>query len=295
MSVGRVTQSMLSHRSLENLQVGLGRLGQLQEQLTSGKTINRPSDSPSGTSSAMRLRTSMTQVQQFQRAAQDGASWLNTVDSALTTATDTVRHARELGLQAVNGAMGQSSRAALAASVDQLREGLIGTANTAYLGRPVFGGVTAGSTAYDASGAYVGEPGAVMRTVGDGTRVRVDVGGQDAFGPDGDSVFHHLDALSLAITSGDDTAIGTALTALAADLDRLGTAQAEAGTRAARVDQAAQVATDAELRMKNDLSAVEDVDLAATVVQLQLQEVAYQAALGATARVLQPSLMEFLR
>jgi flagellar hook-associated protein 3 FlgL len=50
-----------------------------------------------------------------------------------------------------------------------------------------------------------------------------------------------------------------------------------------------------QLESQNQLSEVEAVDLPAMVVDLQLQEVAYQAALGATARALQPSLMDFLR
>jgi flagellar hook-associated protein 3 FlgL len=50
-----------------------------------------------------------------------------------------------------------------------------------------------------------------------------------------------------------------------------------------------------ELDSQNQLSEVEGVDLPAATVDLQLQEVAYQAALGATARALQPSLLDFLR
>ena len=47
--------------------------------------------------------------------------------------------------------------------------------------------------------------------------------------------------------------------------------------------------------LANSLSEVEDIDLPKTIVDLQLQEVAYKAALGATARVVQPSLLDFLR
>jgi flagellar hook-associated protein 3 FlgL len=50
-----------------------------------------------------------------------------------------------------------------------------------------------------------------------------------------------------------------------------------------------------QIEAQNQLSEVEGVDLPAAMVDLQLQEVAYQAALGATAKALQPSLMDFLR
>ena len=82
---------------------------------------------------------------------------------------------------------------------------------------------------------------------------------------------------------------------LEADRDRITTTQAEAGSRQNRVQAAIQAAADNELRLSTSLSEVENADLPRTIVDLQMQEVAYQAALGATARVMQPSLLDFLR
>ena len=62
-----------------------------------------------------------------------------------------------------------------------------------------------------------------------------------------------------------------------------------------RVEQAAVRAADAETGLANSLSEIENTDLPQAMVELQMQEVAYQAALAATARVLQPSLLDFLR
>ena len=90
--------------------------------------------------------------------------------------------------------------------------------------------------------------------------------------------------------------------ALGADLDRLDAAQtriqtavADVGSRYGRLEQAAQKAKDLTLDLQASLSEVENVDLAKAMVDLQLQEVAYQAALATTGRVLQPSLIDFLR
>ncbi len=84
-------------------------------------------------------------------------------------------------------------------------------------------------------------------------------------------------------------------TSLNNDLNRLTTARAEVGTRAARVDAATQTAADTELKLKSSLSDVENADLPKVIVDLKLQETAYQAALAATSRVMQPSLLDFLR
>lgn len=191
--------------------------------------------------------------------------------------------------------MGPAAREALAAEVDQIRAGLIDTANTNYLGRPVFGGVTPGPAAYDATGAFVGTPGAVNRTINDGTTIRVDAEGTTAFGPTGNSVFDHLDALSVALRAGDQAGISASISALDADRDRITTTQTEVGSRQLRVEKAIQAAADDELRLRTSLSAVENADLPKVIVDLQLQQTAYQASLAATARVMQPSLLDFLR
>jgi flagellar hook-associated protein 3 FlgL len=296
MTTMRVTQNMLVDRSVGSLQTGLGRLAKVQEQLSTGRVLNRPSDSPTDTTSAMRMRSSISGENQYVRNAEDGLGWLGLIDQTLTSVTDQVRRARELALQgASSGTTSQSARDALATEIDGIRASLVAEGNTAYLGRPVFGGITSGDQAFDASGAFVGTPGAVNRTVADGVRVRVDVLGTDVFGPNGASLFDDLGALSTALRAGDTPAIRTGVSALAGRLDTIGSAQATVGSSYARLDRAAQKGRDAVLGLTSSLSEIENADLPRTMVELQMQEVAYQASLASTARVMQPSLVDFLR
>lgn len=295
--ITRVTQQMMSQRSLDGLQLGLTRLARIQEQLSTGKVINRVSDAPADATAAMRLRSSTATQKQYQRNADDGAAWLAQADTALADATNQVRRARELGLQgASSGTMSQQGREALAIEVDQLRQGVIATANTTYLDRPIFGGVTAGTQAYDpTTGAYLGVNSPVQRSVADGVKVRVDVDGQATFAASGTSVFDDLTTLSAAIRANDTTAMRTQIDALKVHLDQLSVTQSDVGARAKRIDQATAAAGDAEMALSTRLSNLENTDLAEATVNLNLQQVAYQAALAATARVMQPSLVDFLR
>jgi flagellar hook-associated protein 3 FlgL len=197
MTIGRVTQRMLTEGSLDNLQRGLGRLARIQEQLSTGRVLNRPSDNPTGTTTAMRLRGSLSDQTQFARNAQDGIGWLTQIDGTLGSVTSAVRRARDLALQGANqGSVGSVARDALAIEVDTLRNELITQSNTTYLDRPVFGGITPGANAYDATGTYVGTIGDVNRRIADGVVVKVDVDGPTVFGSGATSVFAELDALS---------------------------------------------------------------------------------------------------
>jgi flagellar hook-associated protein 3 FlgL len=246
----------------------------------------------------MRLRSALGAQQQYARNAEDGLGWMNSLDATLQGAGDAVRRARELGQAGQSGAASAASRAALAAELDQLRIGLVTTANTTYLDRPLMGGTTVGRVAFtEVSGAvtFAGDTNPVNRTVAEGVVVDVAVRGTAVFGPDGDNVFDHLTALSAALRAGDAAAISAGLDALAADGERITVARTDLGARTVRVEQAVLRAGDAELSLANSLAEIENADLAETMVELQMQEVAYQAALAATARVLQPSLVDFLR
>ncbi|WP_435746871.1 hypothetical protein [Nocardioides sp. SYSU DS0663] len=298
MTTFRVTQNMLASRSLQSLQGGLGRLADVQERISTGRELNRPSDSPTDTTSAMRLRSSLAQAKQHARNADDALGRLGLVDTTLGSMTEQVRRARELVLQGTSGASSATGRQALATEIDQLRTSLLADANTKYLERPVFGGITAGSVAYGDGvddGAFVGVPGEIARQVGPDVKVRVDLAGTDVFGPDGASLFDSLAAASDALVAGDAAGMNAALDALAGHLDQIGSARAVVGSRYAQVERSVIAATDTELALSTRLTEVENVDLPRALVDLNMQELAYQAALGATARVTQPSLLDFLR
>src|SRR5690625_400236 len=118
MAIQRITHNMMAGQSVGSLQNGLNKLAKLQEQLSTGRVINRPSDSPAGPTSAMRLRTDLAHNPRFGRNAADATAWLQTADSALTTANQQVNRAKDLALQGANsGSMGPTARQALIAEL----------------------------------------------------------------------------------------------------------------------------------------------------------------------------------
>lgn len=293
----RVTQHSVAMRVLDGLQGNLDRLGRTQQQLSSGRLVSRPSDSPTGTVSAMQLRAEGRAQAQYSRNAQDGLGWLNTIDSALTSTVSSAQRVRDLTVQGMStGGAGPDARAAIAAEVSSIRETLIGVANTRYLDRPVFGGTTAGAAAFDAAGNFVGDTNEVTRTVAPGTSVAVNVDGSRLFGDTSgtggllqvlDDIAAHLD--------GDPAALSADLGALDSQLKTLTTTQASVGARVNRLEAAQTSAETAVDTAKTQLSDVEDIDLPKTLMDLSLQQTAYQAALGASAKVVQTSLVDFLR
>lgn len=302
--INRVTHVTVQRSTLANLQVNLASMGKLQQQLSSGKMISKPSDDPGGTAQTMQLRAEKRAAEQFQRNADDGVAWLGLIDSALTTSVTALRRARDLTVQGANsGAMGQTSRDAIATEIRGIRDNLVSQANTSYLGRSVFAGTSNAGEAFAVTPATGGTPadftwtgstsGTVERRISPDATVRVDVDGRAAFGEGPDSVFAILDRIAADLESGVN--VGTRLNEIDVAMERMLTELADVGTRYGQLTTAQQSTQKTHMDLTSQISGVEDIDLAEVLVQMQSQEVAYKAALGATSRVLQPSLLDFLR
>jgi flagellar hook-associated protein 3 FlgL len=291
----RVTQRSISITSLAGLQGNLDRLGKLQQQLSSGRLISVPSDSPTGTVTALQIRGEMRTNDQYTRNAEDGLGWLGTIETALGSSLGNLNRVRDLTLQGIStGVSGQDAREALATEVAQIRDGLIQTANARYLDRPVFGGTTPKTIAFDATGAYAGDSTPVVRTVGDNTGVRVDLTGPEVYGTGSTQLFSVLSDIVTHLRT-DPSQLSADLGNLDLAKNRMLTAVSDVGARYNRVDGLRQTADDRILTLKSSLANVENIDLPKTVTELQMAQVSYQAALGATAKAIQPSLLDFLR
>jgi flagellin-like hook-associated protein FlgL len=295
----RITQRAVALTSLQGLNRNLDAVGKLQQQLTSGRLINAPSDSPTGTNKAMQTRTEQAAVAQQGRNISDAESWLGQGDSTLQEMLNTTRKIRDLTVQGLNtGAVSEASQQALATEVKSLREGLLSLANTAVQGRPLFGGITQGGQAYDSTGKYVGLEGpgntGVNRRLSASETVRVDVSGPATFGPDGSNLFDVVKAIGDDLT-GSATALQDDLAALDVVMNKMMTAVADVGSRAARVERAGQLNFDLSLGLQSQLAETENVDLPNTIMMLNMQKVGYEAALAATAKAISPTLLDYLR
>lgn len=296
MTTGRVTEGSIHTRVLANLQRSIAKGQKIQDQLSSGKQINRPSDSPTGTVASLQLRGEARTAQQYSRNADDGLGWLGTLDNTLASTSTLINRARDLTVQGLSsGTNDAQSREALAVEIDNIKSSLIGYANTTYLDRPVFGGTTAGDVAYQADGTYLGDGGQLTRTVGADASIPVTATGPKVFGAGNTQLFAVLQNIADGIRAGDTDGVSKSLDSLDGAADLVKTTLSDVGARYNRVTQMKQSAQDRMLTVSSQLSDVEDVDLPKAIMEMQLQQTSYQAALAASAKVIQPSLIDFLR
>lgn len=290
--ISRVTNQTLMQTAQRHLQTNLSRLAELQDKASSQKAFTRPSDDPAAAAEALRIRGEASANAQYGRNLSNGEAWLSTLDTALGSATSLMNEAKDLALQGSNGSISQAAREALALGVESVRSELLRQANSSYAGRSVFAGNSDAASAVKDDLTF-NTGGTVERRLGPNVTLRVDADGEAVFGSGPGSVFTLLDTVAADLRGGRDVSVH--LGALDARTKAVITQHSEVGTRHARLLEARDANAQQSLALEGQRSAVEDVDLASVILDLKMQETAYQSALAVSARVLQPTLLDFLR
>ena len=110
--IGRITNQMTSQMTLAGIETALNRLDTTQQELSSGKSINQPSDNPSGTALALQLNSDLSNLTSYSNNVTDGTGWAQAGDAALSDITNAVQRIRELVVQAANGTQSQTDMSA---------------------------------------------------------------------------------------------------------------------------------------------------------------------------------------
>ena len=292
--ITRVTTQMSMTAASARVQAGAAKLAQLTDQATTLKNIQRPSDDPVGTASSMQVRKEQAAAAQYTRNANDAAGWLATTDSALSSVYSVLNNVRDLTVQAANsGTMSDTDRDAFITQFQSLKSELESRANTTYGTRSVFAGSSTAATAYDPTTGWASSGTDVTRRIGDGTTVRVDTAGTAVFGSGNSSVFAMIDSIVGDLQNGVN--VNPRINDVDAAISTVRGIQADVGVRHAAALSAQDSLKSATVSLENRRAGIEDKDLAKAVLDLQVQQTNYQAALAVTAKVLQPTLMDYLR
>ena len=303
--IGRITNQMASQMTLAGIESALDRLDTTQQELSTGKRINQPSDDPSGTALTLQLNTDLSNLNNYSNQVTDGTGWSEASSSALSDITNSVQRIRELTLEAANGTQTTADMQASAQEVNQLIDQIKQDANTQYNGQYVFSG-SATSTQPYASGtsdSYAGNTSQVTRTIGPSTTLAVNANlssvlgtGQTVSGqPAGDGLLlNSLRNIADDMQSGNTSGLNSDLSSLDTNLNSLTGLSASVGAITDRLQMAASRIQTLQLSDNQVLSNTQDADMASTEIVFSTQQAALQAALQAGANIVQQSLMNFL-
>lgn len=307
----RVTQSMLSNNMLRNLSTSYNKMGKLQDQLTTQKKVNRPSDDPVVAMKGMAYRLQVDKVAQYQRNLGEVHNWLDTTDDALDHVGEAMKRLQELVTDAANDTKTHEDRQKILKEIEQLREQIRDLANTKsgenYLfsgtktGEPLFNGekIAGVDIPQDASDAY--PPFTADSSYKESVKIEVFDGVELPVNTDGVELFSKIDDMfrQLTATIKDEGKSGSDISSFLGDVDNLQNLvlkeRANIGARQNRAEMMGNRLDSQEVISKKQMSENEDIDIEKVITEMITQESVHRAALSVGARIIQPSLVDFLR
>lgn len=317
-----------------NLNQNLRTLEKLQYQKATGKKFRVPSDDPIGASKSLKFHTDISKLEQYQRNAEDAMSWMTDTESALGEIGEVLKRAYELTIDVANGTKkAPEDLQKVKEEIDQLREHLIQIGNTTYAGRHIFSGYKTDQPLLNEDGTYNID--LIMKkdendadkkaeifeyNVGVSETVKVNTLGGKVFGKigldnEGKPIFVEepdytsdidekempyliavFDALSDELDSGTNPdIIQNSIKRLQDSHEQVLAVRSEVGAKMNRLEMT-EKKIGAQINNVNELlSYNEDVDMAEISMQIAMAENVYISSLMTGAKIIQPTLVEFLR
>ncbi len=308
----RITNNMLISNMLTALGNNESRMSKYQNQLNTGKKIQLPSDDPIVAARALKLRTDVSKIEQYQKNLGDAKSWVDATDAALAQIGDILKRAKELSTQAANGTNSITETRDIGQEMKQLKIQLVHIANTTYSGRYMFSGFRTDQKLIndDEASPDFGKFEIDVNTVteriqfeiGAGDSININVAGGDIFNNGGDAVGGVEPAMMALFSgviadleSGDNAGVSSKLDQFDVQVDNLLRVRADIGARQNRIDLSEDRMSNDLVNMTDLMSKNEDADPAETIMNLKMEENVYQSSLAGGARIIQQTLVDFLR
>lgn len=308
----RVATNSLLNSMLLNIQKNLGKVNGYQKKLSTGKQLTRPSDNPIDTAKSLSFRQAISNTEQYKRNIDDTLGWLDSTDVALTQMSSSFQRIRELVLQAANDTTNADNRAIMADEVEIIKQSIIELANSTHAGRYIFSGSKTTTSPWDPLVLYnyVGDSLSLSREISKGNSISVNITAGDILRVDttapynagANSILTTLDNLITLLNQEKDFGLRPPASDIAAYLNQvdpvfenLTNTASNIGVQINRLYDIQSKHEDALLNLTSLLSKKEDVDMTRLITQLQIAENVHEASLAAAARIIQPSLMDFLR
>ncbi|RPH50330.1 MAG: flagellar hook-associated protein 3 [Desulfobacteraceae bacterium] len=274
-----------------NLGIAAEEMNNANRIVSSGKRISDLSDDPVGLTQALKIKSVLSGLDQMGRNISLGKSWLVSSESALSNVQELISDAKALSVQMASSTTSAAQRASASLTVQSMLDEIVSLANTEVGGRYVFSGSKTDTAPFGSDGtAYFGnkEPFAVK--IGIDTTVQVGSDGEEVFG----TIFKTLRDLRDDLNSNNVDGIRESIDNLTADFNEISGKISNIGSKAGRMEIKENIFQDLKIVNTERLSAIEDADIAEAIIELKEKELAYQAALASSSKVMQLSLVDYL-
>lgn len=303
----RVTNSMLINDLRRNLNTNMRNMETYNRQLATGRKINLPSDNPGGLIKSLRLRTNLVEGEQYLANIDEAISFMETTDSAADNIGQILNRIRELMVKAAHGTNDEGAEGAIADEIRQLNGQLAMIANTTHGTKHIFAGTNVTEEPFQGdiddidNIQWTGNNESVDIEIAVGITMGInttDEAMNNFFAGDGAAnrgIFKLIDDIAEKVENSDFEGVSEELANIDAKIDDLLSTRSKIGAKVNRLELQQSRLESTQVSYTGLLSKNEDADMAEVIINLKMQENVYRASLAAGARIIQPSLVDFLR
>jgi len=288
----RITNSMMTATVKRNLFHQAEQLARKQETMASGKRINRPSDDPLGFGKVLDYRKTLSSLDQYDRNIQSAKNRVEFLETTLEGVQDLIVDAKNWALnQAGSESM---DREAAITSVQNIRDQLVQLGNSKMGNVYVFSGFQSLTPAFDASGVYNGDNGHFSVMTADNMEMQVEADGSRVF-QGAEDVFDALDQLLAGLQTDDVTLIRNQVDRFDQAKGQVEMVRAESGAKYEQLELVEDQTAKLKLTFEEMMDSTENAKAEETIIDFNNQQLAYEMSLNAAAKIIQPTLMNFLK
>jgi flagellar hook-associated protein 3 FlgL len=302
----RVTQNITTSNFISYINQHAENLLKTQEQIASQKRINKSSDDPIGMGQVLGYRTHLAVTDQYQENIGQGMTRLEFNEVTLDLASDLVNTARGLAENYSGSTLSAATRQSAALQVKDLYDQVMQMANSKFNGNYTFSGHATDTAAFsrdaDFNATYNGDDGKFRIMVSNKVEVDIVADGRKIFqnaANGGVNIFDELKNLIDGLENPDPVAGSAQIQATAKVLqdgrDQINSRRSEYAPVLYRLQATDEYLTNLRPKVEEAMATLEQADIPKAVVELQNLELAYETTLATAARIIQPSLLDFLR
>jgi len=300
----RISTSQIFQQRLTALLDQQAQLSKTELQLATGQRLLSAADDPAAALQKLQLGDRMSQVQQYHQNLDTVTSRLGLEETALSSAVNLLQRVRELGVQAVNGALGPNDLKAIEVEVRENLDSLLHASNTRDAnGEFIFAGYRSDTEAFSHDGlgnfTYNGDQGQRQLQVGMSRQIAVGDHGAKVFLGVPDTGGGQSSVFDIVYNFAEDLAAGTLSADILTDIDAamgsILTSQAEVGSRQRAVADQRSINESFSLLLEAEHSAVSDLDYTEAISRFNKQLLAFQASQQVFSKVEGLSLFDYLR
>jgi len=293
----RITNQMMFNQAQSQAAAARDRASQAQDQVATGIRVVHPGDDPAAAGLMVSQKIAIQRYEVIDQSISRATGELQTADGALQGVTTLLARAQQLAVQLGNDTYGNTERQAGAQEINSISAQIGQLMNTQVAGRYIFGGNVDNAPPFDAAGNYSGDTTVRQVEVAPGLRQDASVRGDDVVKgtAGGVDIFAVLKSLATALTNNDGSSIRATVDGMSQSTGQVAAALTKTGAMMSSFDSAKQIGTVAKDSTQKVLAAGSEVDIFEAATQLAQAQNALQAALAATARSFDTSLLNFLK